>query len=482
MDIRHLLRPYTNVDELPELEIVNIALSSHDVTKGSLFIALSGTVTDGHRFIDDAIRLGATAVVCERMPEVVRDTCTYIVVPSTHEIVADISARFFDYPARQLKIVGVTGTNGKTTIATLLYQFFMKRGYRVGLLSTVRVMIHDTELPATHTTPDVVTLHRNFRAMVDAGCTMCFMEVSSHALDQGRVDGIDFVGAIFSNITHDHLDYHKTFEAYFEAKQKLFNGLHPHAWALMNADDPLGVRMGEHTQAARYYYSLHASEQEDLFTGRVQEQSFAGTQILFRGHTIHTQLVGTFNAYNSMAIMATACLLGESVDDIQKTMIELQPATGRFDVLRDHEMRTVVIDYAHTPDALENVLTTIRTTSTPDAQIVTVFGCGGDRDTTKRPVMGKIAQSLSNHVIITSDNPRTENPQKIIDDICLGITDMSTVEICEDRTQAIIKGFHALRPGDILLVAGKGHEQYQERNGVKEHFSDYEVIASLIQS
>lgn len=480
MNVRHLLQPYTNVDALPDVTVTDVTLSSRHVAPGSLFIALSGTVTDGHHFIEEAIRAGARVILCERMPEVLHDMCTYVVVPSTHDIVADVVARFFDYPARQLRIVGVTGTNGKTTIATLLYQFFMKRGYRVGLLSTVRVMIHDTELPATHTTPDVVTLHRNFRAMVDAGCEYCFMEVSSHALDQGRVQGIDFVGAIFSNITHDHLDYHKTFEAYFQAKQKLFTGLHPHAWVLMNADDPWGVRMGEHTSAARHYYSLHGSEQENMFSGEIQKQSFAGTEIVFRDQVISTPLVGMFNAYNSMAIISAALLLGETLHDIQKTMPTLQPATGRFDVLRDQKEHTVVIDYAHTPDALENVLKTIRTTMVPEARIVTVFGCGGDRDTTKRPVMGKIAQSLSNHVIITSDNPRTENPQKIIDDICAGITDMSTVEICEDRKQAIVKGFQLLRPGDILLVAGKGHETYQDIQGVKHHFDDKEIVLSLM--
>jgi UDP-N-acetylmuramoyl-L-alanyl-D-glutamate--2,6-diaminopimelate ligase len=469
-----------------QVEISDITLSSRDVKKGSLFIALRGSITDGHNFIDDAIEKGAVAVVCEKLPKEQKENVIYIRTESTKNIAGPLASRFFGDPSQKLKVVGVTGTNGKTTTTTLLYELFEKLGYKTGLLSTIVNKIHKKEILATHTTPDQITLQRTLAEMVDVGCEYCFMEVSSHALDQGRTVGIDFAGAVFMNVTHDHLDYHGTFDNYMRAKQKLFNGLHPHAWALANADDENGAFMLQNTQAPSYFYSL--KKEDGSFSGLVHfegiigDNSFHGLVIDINGHVINSRLIGKFNAYNLSAVFGAALLLQQEPLAVVRAMGELHPAEGRFDV-HATTGKIGIIDYAHTPDALENVLATIHQIKKPDQKVITVVGCGGNRDAEKRPIMGRIAAEYSDYVILTSDNPRDEEALAIIAEMKKGLPDMrdEIVFTIPDRTEAIDTAVYTARPGDIILVAGKGHETYQEIKGEKFEFSDKKVLEEKLR-
>ena len=486
MKLQVLLKDIVDVD-VANIEVSDIFLSSQQVTRDSLFFAIPGTVADGHDFIEDAISNGASAVLCEQLPKNLHDNVTYIQIKDIKSIVGVVASRFFGSPSHQLKVVGVTGTNGKTTVATLLYNLFEKLGYKTGLVSTIKNYIHTNEVPATHTTPDQITLHRLFKDMVDAGCEYCFMEVSSHALDQGRVNGIEFTGAIFMNVTHDHLDYHGTFENYLLAKRKLFELLKPHAWALANADDENGEFMLQNTQAAQYYYALQKEDggfAGDInFEGAIIENSFNGVVLDVNGHKIMSQLIGQFNAYNLLAIYGAAMLLQQEADQVTARMIELHPADGRFDVLRDSTGKVGIVDYAHTPDAVENVLSTIAAIKKDDQKVITVIGCGGDRDKEKRPQMARIAQQLSDYVVLTADNPRSEEVLAIIEDMKVGLDhpDDEHVLVTPDRAEAIDTAVYTARANDIVLVAGKGHEDYQEVKGTKHDFSDREVLEEKLR-
>lgn len=475
--------------EISDIEVNDITLSSGEVTTGSLFVAIPGTKTDGHNFINEAIQNGAVAIVCECLPEQQQDSVVYLQVESTQQIVGLLASRFFGDPSHKLKVVGVTGTNGKTTTATLLYDLFEKFGYKTGLLSTLGDKVHGKDLDIKHlspTTQDAIEMQKGFRHMVEAGCEYCFMEVSSHALEQGRVNGVEFTGAIFTNITHEHLDYHQTFEKYMIAKQKLFDMLHPHAWALANIDDENGEFMLQNTKASQHYYGF---QQEDgSFSGKVSFEgvlvtnSFDGLVLQVNETKIQSNLIGRFNAYNLLAIFGAARLLDQDADAIAKHMTDLEPASGRFDIIRIGE-KIGIVDYAHTPDALENVLSTLCDIKNDEQKIITVIGCGGDRDTTKRPIMARIADQFSDYVVLTSDNPRTEEPLAIINDMKRGLEHEDEERVFEipDRTEAIDTAVYTARPNDIILVAGKGHEDYQIVGDEKFHFDDREVLIEKLE-
>ena len=468
--------------EVTDIEISNIALSSNDVKEGGLFIATPGTVTDGHKFIDEAIESGAIVIVCEKLPANQKEGVEYIVVEEAQLIIGQLASRFFGDPTHKMQVVGVTGTNGKTTTATLLYNLFEKMGYKTGLVSTIRNYVHKKEVAATHTTPDPISLHCMFSDMVDAGCEYCFIEVSSHALDQGRARGIEFTGAVFSNATHEHLDYHVTFEEYLKAKRGLFELLHPHAWALANADDENGEFMLQSTQASKHFYSLQKEDGtfagEINFEGLIIENSFNGLVLDVNGNKVISQLIGKFNAYNLLAIFGTAMLLQQDPAKVTEVMAELHSAEGRFDILRGSTGKIGIVDYAHTPDAVENVLSTINEIKKDDQKIITVIGCGGDRDKEKRPQMARIAQQFSDYVILTGDNPRSEEILSIIKDMKAGLDDPDDeqVLITPDRSEAIDTAVYTARENDIILIAGKGHENYQEIKGTKYDFSDRKFL------
>ncbi len=486
MKLNELIKNIIEVEAI-DIEISNIALSSNEVKDGGLFIAIPGTVTDGHKFIDDAIENGAIVIVCEKLPTDHKEGVEYIVTENTQSIVGHLASRFFGEPTHKMQVVGITGTNGKTTTATLLYNLFEKMGYKTGLVSTIRNYIHKKEIPATHTTPDPISLHRMFKDMVDAGCEYCFMEVSSHALDQGRAKGIEFTGAVFSNATHEHLDYHVTFEEYLKAKRGLFELLHPHAWALANADDENGGFMLQSTQASKHFYSLQKEDGifagEINFEGTVIENSFNGLVLSISGNKITSQLIGKFNAYNLLTIFGTAMLLQQDAEKVAEVIAELHPAEGRFDVLHGKTGKVGIVDYAHTPDAIENVLSTIVEIKNDDQKIITVIGCGGDRDKDKRPKMARIARQFSDYVILTADNPRSEEALAIILDMKKGLDDHDDefVLTTPDRSEAIDTAVYTSRENDIILVVGKGHETYQEIKGTKYDFSDREVLEEKLR-
>lgn len=486
MKLSELIKGIIDAD-ITDLEISDIALSSRDVKEGSVFVAIPGTVTDGHIFIDQAIENGAVAIVCEKIPDNKKDGVEYISTESTQNIMGPLASRFFGEPSHKMKVVGVTGTNGKTTTTTLLYHLFKQLGYKVGLVSTIKNYIGSKEVAATHTTPDQVTLHRMFADMVKAGCEYCFMEVSSHALDQGRVHGIEFTGAIFMNVTHDHLDYHGTFENYLLAKRKLFELLHPHAWALANSDDENGEFMLQSTEAAKYFYSLQKEDgvfAGDInFEGIVIENSFNGLVMDVNGNKITSRLIGKFNAYNLLAIFGAAMLLQQEPARVAEAMAELEPAQGRFEVLRSRTGIIGIVDYAHTPDAIENVLMTINEIKKDSQKIITVIGCGGDRDTEKRPAMARIARHFSDYVMLTADNPRSEEALAIIGDMKKGLDDPDDecVLTTPDRAEAIDTAVYTAHDNDIVLVAGKGHETYQEVQGTKYDFSDHAVLEEKLR-
>lgn len=461
-------------------EVADLCFDSRKVGQGSCFVAQVGVQVDGHEYIAGAVEKGAVAVVCQKLPAQVDERVAYVVVENSDVALGIMADNYYGHPSRQLRLVGITGTNGKTTTVTLLHRLFRQSGMHVGLLSTIVNKIDEAEIAATHTTPDALQLNQLLRQMVDAGCQYAFMEVSSHALVQNRVAGLTFAGGIFSNITHDHLDFHKTFANYIAAKKSFFDQLPADAFALTNSDDRNGMVMVQNTRAKVYTYSL---ERMADFRCRVVEDSFMGMQIELNGKEVYSRLVGRFNAYNLTAIYATAVLCGINEADALRLLSALSAAEGRFQYVSGRGI-VGIVDYAHTPDALQNVLTTINAIRRPSQMLYTVVGCGGDRDKSKRPEMAKIASDLSDRLILTSDNPRTENPETILDDMEAGLSDeeRGTVLRITDRRSAIKTAVIMAREGDIILVAGKGHEKYQDVMGVKHHFDDVEELEKLLEN
>ena len=461
------------------VSISGIQFDSRKVSENNIFVAVRGTNVDGHNFIDKAIQSGARAVVCEEFPENILPEITYILVKSASETLGLIASEFYGNPTRNLKIVGITGTNGKTTTATLLYNLFENTGYKTGLISTVTNFIHNKEVKATHTTPDPVQLQELFAQMVDEGCEYAFMEVSSHAIHQNRIAGIEFTGGVFTNITHDHLDYHKTFLEYIRVKKQFFDNLPKNAFALVNIDDKNGEVMIQNTKASSYTYAL---KQPADFKTKILETHFNGMLLSMNNTEVWTQFIGKFNAYNLTAVFGTAKLLGLDSSEIFIELSKLKPVNGRFEYFVSENGVTAIVDYAHTPDALENVLTSISEIKEPSAKIITVVGAGGNRDKTKRPVMASICAKMSDRLILTSDNPRNEKPEDIIKDMEEGISPAErnkTIAIT-DRKEAIKAAVMFAEKNDIILIAGKGHETYQEINGVKHHFDDKELIKDFL--
>ena len=461
--------------------IKQVDFDSRCLEKEGLFVAVRGLIADGHRYIENAIQLGASAIVVEEIPDKMIDGITYIKVQNTKEALGFIAANFYDHPSKDLKLVGVTGTNGKTTTVTLLYDLFTEMGYKSGLLSTVENKIGSYILPATHTTPDAVSLNRLLREMADAGCEYAFMEVSSHAIDQSRIAGIEFKGAIFTNITHDHLDYHKTFKAYIKAKKKFFDDLPNNAFALTNLDDRNGLVMLQNTKARKYKYSIRKLAD---FKAKIIENSLTGLQLELDGQEFHTRLMGEFNAYNLLTVYACATLLEADKLELLTTLSQLKSAEGRFDFITNFKSGlNGIVDYAHTPDALEKVLSTIDKMRSGTESVITVVGAGGDRDKTKRPLMAKVACNYSTQVILTSDNPRSEKPEQIIRDMEAGIPPYATNKVLSisNRKEAIRTACKIAKKGDIILIAGKGHEKYQEINGVKYPFDDKKILADALE-
>ena len=451
------------------------AVSAQPEDATQLYVAQRGTQTDGHKYIPAAIAQGCRAVVCETLPENIDEQVCYIKVADSSVALGQLADAFYGHPSRKLKLVGITGTNGKTTTVTLLHRLFMLAGHKAGLLSTIVNRIGDQEVPATHTTPDAVELNKLLSQMVENQCEYCFMEVSSHALCQHRVTGLRFTGAIFSNITHDHLDFHKTFANYIAAKKSFFDKLPKTAFALTNIDDKNGKVMVQNTKANIHTYSLRTAAD---FKGIVMENAFTGLHMRINNREVYFKLCGKFNAYNLLAIYGAAVLLGLDEDEVLTKMSMLDSAAGRFQMLRGENGGTAIVDYAHTPDALENVLKTIRDIVGKEAEVITVVGCGGDRDALKRPEMAEIACRYSSKVLLTSDNPRTEDPQAILNDMVKGVpaAKAKQVIVLENRREAIKTACMMLQPQGVLLVAGKGHENYQEINHVKHHFDDTEEL------
>lgn len=455
--------------------ITDIQLDSRRVTEGCLFVAMRGTVVDGHQFIQKAIDAGAAAVLCETLPEELAEKVTFIQVPDCEDAVGPVSTRFFGNPTDKVRLVGVTGTNGKTTIATLLYNMFRKMGYKCGLISTVCNYIDGEPVPADHTTPDAVTLNRLLGRMADEGCKYVFMECSSHAIVQKRIGGLKYAGGVFTNLTRDHMDYHKTFENYLKAKKMFFDSLGKDSFMVTNLDDRNGLVMAQNTKAKVVTYSLRSMSD---FKGRLLESGFDGMLLEINGREAFFRFIGKFNASNLLAVFGTACMLGRDPIEILTVMSTLTPVNGRFDAIRSPKGFTAIVDYAHTPDALTNVLTTIVDVMGGKGQIITVVGAGGNRDKGKRPLMAKECVKYSDKVIITSDNPRFEEPRDIINDMLAGLSsdDMHKVITIEDRREAIRTACMMAVEADVVLIAGKGHEDYQEIKGVKHHFDDHEVV------
>jgi UDP-N-acetylmuramoyl-L-alanyl-D-glutamate--2,6-diaminopimelate ligase len=460
------------------VSISQLQIDSRKVTAGDCFIAIKGTNSDGHNFIDKCIEQGVSAIVCQVLPQNLSPNVTYVLVENTSKTLGQLAANFYDNPSAKIKVVGVTGTNGKTSVATLLFRMFRQLGCNVGLLSTVQNQINEEVIPSTHTTPDAINLNKLMKQMVDARCEYCFMEVSSHAADQNRIEGIQFTGAIFTNITHDHLDYHKTFDNYIKAKKKFFDGLAQQSFALTNIDDRNGNVMLQNTKAKKYSYALKSPAD---FKTKIIDNNITGLQLNLDGAELHSRLIGEFNAYNLTAVYATARLLGVEKQTCLTILSSLTPPEGRFDqVVSSKEKITGIVDYAHTPDALKNVLQTIQSVRNGNESVITVVGCGGDRDAAKRSVMAAIACRYSNQVIFTSDNPRSEDPNEILRQMNEGVpvTDKRKVLTIADRREAIRTAVTLAKENDIILLAGKGHEKYQEINGVKTHFDDKEELVS----
>lgn len=462
-----------------ETEISGVAIDSRKVTKGGLFVAMKGTQVDGHKFIPKAIELGAAAILCENLPDNLEEGVAYVVVPDTEDIVGEVATRFYGNPSEKLKLVGVTGTNGKTTIATLLYNMFRKFGHKCGLLSTVCNYIEEEAIPADHTTPDPIELNELLARMVEAGCEYAFMECSSHAIAQKRIGGLKFAGGIFTNLTRDHLDYHKTFENYRNAKKAFFDGLPKSAFAITNADDKNGLVMTQNTKAVVKTYSTRSAAD---FKARILECHFEGMYLEIDNREVGVQFIGKFNVSNLLAVYGAAVMLGKHPEDILLVMSTLHSVSGRLEPIRSPEGYTAVVDYAHTPDALENVLNAIHEVLNGKGQVITVCGAGGNRDKGKRPLMAQEAVKQSDKVIFTSDNPRFEEPQDIIDDMLAGLNDHQKRKVLTivDRKEAIRTACMLAGKGDVVLIAGKGHEDYQEVKGVKHHFDDKEVVKEIM--
>lgn len=459
-------------------EITGIQMDSRLIESGDLFVAVKGTQTDGHAYIQKAIEKGAAAIVCEQLPDIYKEDITYIRVSDTEDAVGKLATTFYGDPTSKLDLVGVTGTNGKTTIATLLYKMFQQFGYKVGLLSTVCNYIDGEAIPADHTTPDPITLNRLLGRMANEGCKYAFMEVSSHSIAQKRIGGLRFVGGIFTNITRDHLDYHKTFENYLKAKKAFFDNLPKTAFALTNLDDKNGKVMVQNTKARIATYSLRTLCD---FKGKVLEDGFDGMLLDINNREVNVQFIGRFNASNLLAVYGAACLLGKQPEDVLLVLSTLRPVTGRFDAIRSKRGYTAIVDYAHTPDALENVLSAIHEVLRGRGRVITVVGAGGNRDKGKRPLMAQESARQSDKVIITSDNPRFEEPQDIINDMLAGLNknDMQKVLSIADRKEAIRTACMLAQPQDVILIAGKGHENYQEIKGIKHHFDDKEIVNEI---
>jgi UDP-N-acetylmuramoyl-L-alanyl-D-glutamate--2,6-diaminopimelate ligase len=464
-----------------DVDIRDLQLDSHNVGKGSAFIAVKGTQTDGHRFIETVTHMLPAAIICEQMPASLRDDITYIQVEDSAAASGLLAHNFFGQPSEKLKLVGVTGTNGKTTIATLLYKLFTSLGYTCGMLSTVQNIIGARSLPATHTTPDPISLNQLLFDMVEAGCHYAFMETSSHAIHQHRIDGLYYTGGIFSNITHDHLDYHKTFDEYIRVKKLFFDSLPSAAFALTNADDKRGDVMLQNTAATKFTYGLKTIAD---FKGKILENNLTGLIMVVNEQEVHFRLIGEFNAYNLLAVFGAAVCLGEEKAEVLRNLSVLSGAEGRFDYMISSKEKIVgIVDYAHTPDALENVLSTLHKLRKNDERIITVVGCGGDRDKTKRPIMGEVACQLSDKVVFTSDNPRSEEAEAILKDMETGLNTAAKRKFISisDRKEAIKTAVSLSQPSDIVLVAGKGHEKYQEIKGVKYPFDDKSVLKEIFE-
>lgn len=482
MKLNELLKAIQPVEVVgsTDIEITGVNIDSRLVEGGHLFMAMRGTQTDGHTYIPSAITKGAVAILCEEMPEQKEADITYILVKDCEDAVGKIATTFYGNPTSKLELVGVTGTNGKTTIATLLYNVFRYFGYKVGLISTVCNYIDDEPVPTDHTTPDPITLNRLLGQMADAGCKYAFMEVSSHSIAQKRISGLHFAGGIFTNLTRDHLDYHKTVENYLKAKKKFFDDMPKNAFSLTNLDDKNGLVMTQNARSHVYTYSLRSLSD---FKGRVLESHFEGMLLDFNNHEVAVQFIGRFNASNLLAVFGAAVLLGKKEEDVLVALSTLHPVAGRFDAVRSSGKGfTAIVDYAHTPDALVNVLNAIHGVLEGKGKVITVVGAGGNRDKGKRPIMAKEAARLSDRVIITSDNPRFEEPQDIINDMLAGLDkdDMQKTLSIVDRREAIKTACMLAQPGDVVLVAGKGHENYQEIKGVKHHFDDKEELKKIM--
>ena len=463
-----------------DIQINDIQFDSREIQVNDLFVALKGTAVDGHEYVEKAVALGARAVVLEVLPDYQDENVTYIKVENAHNALALMAANYYDNPSKNLKLVGVTGTNGKTTTTSLLYQLFKKSGYKTGLISTVEILIDEKVVPTKHTTPDPMTINKHLATMVSIGVDYCFMEVSSHGIAQERVTGLEFAGGIFTNLTHDHLDYHSTFAEYRDVKKRFFDHLPKSAFALTNQDDKNGAIMLQNTKARKLGYALKTYTD---YRAQIIENQFGGLLLKINEHEVWSKMVGEFNAYNVLAIYACAIELGLEDIEVLEVISQLNGVSGRFQYFTTVENRiTAIVDYAHTPDALKNVLETINSIRTRNENVITVVGCGGDRDITKRPKMAHIAAALSDQVIFTSDNPRTEDPQKILDDMEAGVDaqDYKKTITILDRSQAIKAAAKMADKNDIILIAGKGHETYQEINGVRSDFDDRKIIADIL--
>ncbi len=462
-----------------DLEVSKVCFDSRQAEQGALFVAVKGTLSDGHEFIEKAISLGAQAVVCEVFPNSLHKDVSYFLVDNSAKSLGIIAANFYDHPSAKLKLVGVTGTNGKTTVATLLFQLFRDLGYKCGLLSTVQNQINEVVVASTHTTPDPISLNSLLQDMVQSGCDYCFMEVSSHAVAQHRITGLSFTGGIFTNLTHDHLDFHQTFDAYLKAKKAFFDHLESNSFALTNIDDKNGIVMLQNSRAHKKTYGLKNIAD---FKAKIIENHFSGLLLNIDGQEVWFKMVGSFNAYNLLAVYAAAMLLEQDAARVLVSLSRLSGAEGRFDYTVSPTGVIGIVDYAHTPDAVQNVLNTIQDIRTGAEQVITVIGCGGDRDKSKRPVMAQVACDWSNKVILTSDNPRSESPEQIIRDMENGVMPHNKKKAISitDRKEAIRTACHLAKPGDIILVAGKGHEKYQETAGVKHPFDDKRILTELL--
>jgi UDP-N-acetylmuramoyl-L-alanyl-D-glutamate--2,6-diaminopimelate ligase len=462
-----------------DVAIEKMEFDSRKVSENDVFIAIRGTISDGHEFIETAINKGAIAIICDSFPEIIVSGITYIKVNDTNKAMAFMAANYFDNPSQKLKLIGITGTNGKTTIASLLFQLFQKAGFKTGLLSTVKIVVDTNEYKATHTTPDSISINHYLNEMAIAGVEYCFMEVSSHGIHQKRTEGLHFAGGVFTNLSHDHLDYHATFSEYRDVKKSFFDYLPKTAFALSNIDDKNGSVMLQNTNARKLTYALKTYAD---YKAQILENQLSGLLLKINDNEVWVRLIGTFNAYNLLAIYGTAVELGMESLEVLRLLSELESVSGRFQYIISNGKITAIVDYAHTPDALENVLKTINDIRTKNEQLITVVGCGGDRDKTKRPVMAGIAADLSDKIIITSDNPRTENPETIIEEMEAGVAPHNykkTVSIV-DRKQAIKTACQLAQANDIILIAGKGHETYQEINGVRHDFDDMKIVKEML--